>query len=177
VKFLADEGFPHSAVEMLRKLGWDIREVVIDVPHLRGCDDVKEVLRYAKRTQRVLLSSDMFSDRATRTSMWADVRKTKRGRVISISGGPQKIVTQIVGKLLFHQDQWETFLNSGHGIVQIGDLKADQLRKWRPDELNVMSTVKVKQGEAYVNRPRQLPLPKPKKPAAARASAPLEGLL
>lgn len=175
MKFLADEGFPRNATVMLRKLGWHIREVTT-IPHLRGCDDVKDVLLHAKRAQRILLSSDMFQDRATRVAMWKNVSETKRGRVISVSGGPQKTPTQIVGKLLFHQDQWEPFLSDGHGIVQIGDLKPDNLKKWRPDELSVMRHAAIRQGEAYLRRPRQLRLPTPKQPKPAWASAPLDGL-
>ncbi len=131
---------------------------------------MKDVLVYAKRARRVLVSSDMFKDRQTRTAMWRNVRETKRGKVISVTGTAENIPTQIVGKLLFHQDRWEVFLEQGHGIVQIGDLKADMLRMWRPEQLNVMSHVRVQQGEAYLNRPKQLPLRKPKKPAKLSAS-------
>ena len=173
MKFLADEGFPHIAAVKLRAVGWDVRELVVDVARLRGCDDVTEVLLYAKRSQRVLLSCDMFDDRATRTRLRTNIRQTGRGKVISVAGGPQKSWTQIVGKLLFHFERWEQFLNEGHGVVQIGDLKADQLRMRRPTELSILRHENIRQGERYINRPRQLALPKPKKPTPPRASAAL----
>ncbi len=177
MKFLADENFPHIAVKKLRALGWDVRELVLDVPELRGGDDVTKVLTYAKRSQRVLLSSDMFDDRDTRTRLRENIRRTKRGRVISVAGGPQKVWTQIVGKLLFHQERWEQFLEQGHGIVRIGDLKPDQLRMNRPEELDTLRHAPVKQGERYVRRPRQPRLRKVTRTAPIpRAGAPLDGL-
>lgn len=171
MKFLADEGFPHKAAEMLKKLGWDVREIVIDVPQLRGTDDIKDVLVYAKRTGRVLISADMFKDRPTRMALWRNIRNSKRGKVISVAGAAENIPTQIVGKLLFHQDRWEVFFEQGQGIAQIGDLKADMLRMWRPEQLNVMTHLQVRQGAAYINRPRQLPFPKAPKPVQPGASA------
>jgi Domain of unknown function (DUF5615) len=175
VKFLADEQFPHIATLMLRRLGWDIRELT-SVADLRGKDDVDVVLRYAKRTRRVLLSVDSFEDRATRARMWSNLRGTRRGMVLSVSGGPEQHWQRIVGKLLFHGEAWQPFFESGHGVVQIGDLKPDRLRMTRPEDLPRLEHSPARQGATYLHRPKQLPLPRPRRSPAAVDNVRLEGL-
>lgn len=154
MKYLADENFPHVAAQTLQALGWDIVEAVM-TPKLRQLDDVSELLLYAKRTQRILLSADMFEDRATRTRLRENLRRTKRGKVISVSGGPQRSWRKIVGKLLYHQEEFESFFSAGHGICQIGSLRPETLRLQRPEKIDTVHQRRVTQGEAYVRKPRQ----------------------
>ncbi len=157
---------------ILSSIGWDIREAVF-MDRLRAADDVGVVLRYAKRSQRVLLSADMFEDRGTRTALREDIRRSKRGRVISVGGGPQQSWEKIVAKLLYHREEFETFFSGSHGIVQVGNLKPETLRMQRPEQINLLKTKPVQQGEKYLKRPHQPRLRRALKAKLPRASAPL----
>ncbi|MBE0608827.1 MAG: hypothetical protein IH609_05575 [Dehalococcoidia bacterium] len=175
-KYFADEGFSRAATERLRLLGWDIRELVVSAPHLRGTDDVDSVLLYAKRTQRILLSADTFKDQPTRIKLQRNVRRTKRGKTLSVSGASTNHWTRTVGKLLIHQLEVEKFFDSGHGIASIEDGRSDGLKTVRPEKIPRIAHSLVKQGDKYLHRPKQLPLTKAKPPKAAKAGAPLKGI-
>ena len=120
----------------------------------------------------------MFEDAETRLKLWRDIRRTKRGRTLSVSGAVANHWTQTVGKLLVHQMLWEAFFEDGHGIVRIGDDRRETLNMTRPNEIPNVKRATVQQGDAYLaRRAKQLPLRlKIKAPKPPTAGAPLGGL-
>jgi hypothetical protein len=149
VKFLADEQIPKTFSAKLRQLDFDVEEVQ-NIPTLRGQDDVNVVLLYAKRRQRILLSTDNMADRQTRVRLFENLRRTKRGKVLTVSGGPEQGWPRFVGKVIYHMETWEAFFADGHGRFIIGDLKPDTARGQRPWEMPRRTKATIRQGGAYV---------------------------
>jgi hypothetical protein len=165
VRFLADEQFPHLCAVRLRALDLEIVEAA-SIPQLVGQDDVDVVLVYAKRRRLVLLSGDHMSDRDTRVRLNEHLRRTRRGRIVTVKNATAQHWSRTVGKILWHLREIEEFFtDDGHGIVTLGDLQ--NIRKDRPEDVPHWVRIPAEQGYEYI-RKKEAKRRAPSNPALAR---------
>jgi hypothetical protein len=119
VKVLTDAQTSSIFVDMLRGLGWDVETV-----HQHGLSNEKHderLVAFARRRGCIFISFDKFG-----AAVAVDVAKEiyeHGGKVIRIGGGPQQPPTRALGRLLFHMDEWQPFLEQNDGLVILSDLK------------------------------------------------------
>jgi len=154
VRFLTDAQPVPEFVQKLRALDFDVidkREVL----ELQWENDDVQLLRWARRHQRILLGMDMYA-RTTGLRMNEEIRE-RNGRVLSIAGGPQQPVHRALGKLLFYQERWAPFFAEGHGrvtITTVGSSERDtaaKIKMQRPHELTRSVSRVVRQGQQYLD--------------------------
>ena len=106
---------------MLRLLEWHV-ETVYDHGWETEPIDAR-LLAKARNHGFTLVTFDKF--RGQSGAEIAGEMRERGGKLIRIGGGPEQPPARSVGKLLFHQDKWEPFLQKEDGRVNIGDIKED----------------------------------------------------
>jgi len=111
VKFLTDAQTSVILVRLLRKLGWDVETV-----YEHGIDkepDDSRLVGWAHAHERVFVTFDLLRNESGERV--ARQIRDVGGKVITVFGGPDQPVERALGRLLFHQPEWEPFLEKNDG--------------------------------------------------------------
>lgn len=119
MKFLTDAQFPEPLVDLLRKVGWDVRTVYEEGTEGEA-DDSRHIIR-SRSLARVFLTFDTF--RAESGARVAAELVLRGGKVIQIRGGPQQPLMKALGRLLFHYPEWHPFLAREDGVAVVSDIR------------------------------------------------------
>jgi len=119
MKLLTDSQTSALFVDALRKLGWEI-ETVYQHGLEREKDDAR-LVAWARTFDFVFLTFDNL--RGEQGARVAREIRERRGKVISIWGGPNQSIERALGRLLFHYPDWFPFLERYDGRVDITDLR------------------------------------------------------
>ena len=118
MNILADAQVPYPLVDMLRRIGWDVRRVQ-DEGTQDEKDDAKHLIM-AREQGRIFLTFDVLTgEEAARI---AAELVLNGGKVLEIRRGPDQPFMKSLGRLLFHYPEWEPFLSRNEGLVSISGL-------------------------------------------------------
>ena len=93
---------------------------VLDLDDVDVHDDV-DILRWARRRRRILVTHDHFRDRSTKVRMNLEIAE-RGGRVITLLGGPDQDPYTSLGRILVNRVRWrEQFvIRREHGVARLG---------------------------------------------------------
>jgi hypothetical protein len=131
-------------------LGWDV-ETAYEAGLSGKVDDV-QLLIYAREHNRILLTFDTL--KARHGEQIARELRINGGRIVQVRGGAQQEKHRIVGKILFHYQDWQQFLASGDGISIVSDLRP--CRNLNPEEYHHQyHRIDAEQFEKYLEHKRK----------------------
>lgn len=119
MKFLTDAQFPQPLVELLRKLDWDIRTVYEE--GMGDEADDSRLIVHSRSLERVFLTFDLL--RGESGARVAAELVLHGGKVIQIPQGPDQPLLRALGRLLFHQPEWQRFFASEDGVAVLSDVR------------------------------------------------------
>lgn len=116
-------------VELLRKIGWDLQTA--NEAGLAGkVDDVKLVI-HARKNKRIYITFDYL--RGEQGQKVSRELRRNGGKIIQIRGGADKDEYRILGKILFHYPDWNSFLGNNSGVSVISDINKN-CKNYTPQE-------------------------------------------
>ena len=119
MKFLTDAQFPQPLVDLLRRVGWDVRTVYEEETEGEA-DDSRHII-YARSLERVFMTFDLL--RGQSGARVAAELILRGGKVIQIRNGPQQPLMRALGRLLFHYPEWQPFLAKTDGVALVSDIR------------------------------------------------------
>ena len=119
MKFLTDAQFPHPLVELLRRVGWDVRTAYEEGTEDEA-DDSRHII-HARELGRVFMTFDQL--RGQSGARVAAELILRGGKVIQIRNGPEQPLMKALGRLLFHHPEWQPFLTKSDGVAIVSDIR------------------------------------------------------
>ena len=129
MKFLTDAQVPYPLVELLRRIGSDVRTAYEEGTEGEA-DDSRHII-HSRNLGRVLLTFDTF--RAESGARVAAELLLRGGKVVQIRGGPDQPLMKALGRLLFHQPEWQPFLATRDGVAVVSDIR-NHCKPYTPHE-------------------------------------------
>ena len=114
---LLDGDVDPELAEYLRAVGFNVRLAPRDN---RIIEDDVEVLRYARRQNRILVCHDKHSDRSTQLRLYPELYH-RGGQILQIVGDSGQPTIPALGKILVNYELWSEWfrVNSGGGRVSV----------------------------------------------------------
>jgi hypothetical protein len=78
----------------------------------------RKVLRWARRRQMIYVCHDHFKDKQTRIELYPELYE-RGGRIIQITGAPDQVPLESLGKIIINRERWRAFFKNNHGIAQV----------------------------------------------------------
>ena len=119
MKFLTDAQFPQPLVELLRRVGWDVRTTYEEGTEGEA-DDSRHII-HARDLGRVFLTFDQL--RGQSGARVAAELILRGGKVVQIRNGPEQPLMKALGRLLFHYPEWQPFLVKRDGVAVVSDIR------------------------------------------------------
>ncbi len=113
--------------QLITNIGWDVRTSLEEgrardiEDHVWSRQSDAEQLAIARDLDRILISFDQFKGKDG-AEVAAELH-LNGGWIIQIASGPDQPIYRALAKLLWHYDQWTTFLGTQHGAVLLRDLR------------------------------------------------------
>ena len=137
--FLADAGVPVELVRIIRlltddpqlTLNWEIRSVH---EFRRSNQPDGEQLRFARDNGWILLTMDRL--RGVTGKLIGNELRSRGGRILVISGGPEQDVYRALAKLFYRREEWSELFETDVAVILLGDggmITKYTAEEFRPD--------------------------------------------
>lgn len=167
---MLDGDIDPELADYLRAVGFNVKFAPRDNPVIE--DDV-EVLRLARRQNRILVCHDKHRDRSTQLRLYPEMYHG-RGHILRIIGDSSQPLLTVMGKVLVHYEEWSEWFraNPDGGIVSLSkercrSVPAEELMERHMHRIYVGNDVppvpprrtRGRQTRRTSARPGQMPLP------------------